>query len=377
MARILTISNLFPTMNRPQGAPFIDERIVQHRVAGHDIDRIDVRLSPSVLLRLAFEQTGRDPEDPLPTSGRFTNMSVAPREYVRMIKSDDRTEWAEEIAENIRGSLNMRRYDAIHAHGMYRVGAGLIALHLAKKLNVPFAVTIHGSDLNNGMHKRQDEFIRVLEAARTVMYVSPALRDRARSQGASSANGIITGNGVDLETFIPGPNLRSPQLLFVGNLASVKGADRLGPVFRTVHALRPDATFSVVGVGALEARIREDTRGLPVDFLGALPRTDVAARMRQAAILVVPSRSEGWPTVINEALASGTPVAATNVGGIAAALDGFPWTVDPDNEPEKLLGELAVNLMENPPDRSLLRQRAERYSWCRIASIERDALGIG
>ncbi|WP_435203088.1 glycosyltransferase [Janibacter sp. GS2] len=376
MAKILLLSNLFPTVARPSGAPFISERIVEHRAAGHQIDRIDLRLAPSTPLRLILEKSGRDVEDPTLDSAPFIRLTSGLLDYQRMHRSKDRGAWARRAAELVSRRCLGDDYDVIHAHGMYRVGAGLVAQELSERTGIPYAVTIHGSDLYNGMHRRPSEFRRALRGAHSVMYVSAPLRDAAVGLGAPLEGAVVTGNGVDLDTFTLGSQDRDFEVLFVGNLASVKGADRLPAIFRRVSSMNPRAKFTIIGVGALRQDIEEATSGLPVSFLGAQNRRSVAAAMRRASVQVLPSRSEGWPTVINEALASGTAIAATNVGGVAAALDQREWLVDPGANVEERMARLISLLLEFPPDRSALRGRAEKFSWTSIAAIERQALGI-
>lgn len=378
MARVLLLSNLFPTVMRPQGAPFIEERVSSHRAAGHRVDRVDLRLAPATPLRLALARTGRDVEDPPRDASSFIGVRHGLVDYLRMVRANDRELWARRAAATVAKAYDVGRYDAIHAHGMYRVGAGAVAFHLSQDFGVPYSVTIHGSDLNNGMHLRTHEFLRVLEHARSAMYVSPTLRDRAIAMGAPSANAVVTGNGVDLNEFRLGTPTRQPEVLFVGNLAPVKGADRLPDIFEGILQKRPDATFTVVGVGPLEKQIRAACTDLPVAFLGAQSRREVAAHMRRASVLVVPSRNEGWPTVINEALASGTPVAATDVGGNRFALGhATDWVVDPQRNPVECLARLVVTLLASSPDRTAMRRWAGGYSWEAIATVERESLGLG
>lgn len=376
MARILVLSDLFPTMSRPLGATFIQERISAHSASSHAVDRVDLRLAPKQPLRSLLLLSHRDVEDALPESAPFVGLDVNFAGYLRLRRTPTRRPWAEQLADKVETKIAIADYDVIHAHGMYRVGAGLVAAVLAERHGRPFAVSVHGSDVNLGMPHRQREFAWTLGQARSVMYVSPALQERARELGAPQKNGVVTGNGVDLNLFALGARDRSPEMLFVGGLALVKGADRLPEIFRRTQASVPDARMTIIGVGPLADQIKAATSQLPVRYVGAQSRTEVAAAMRRAAVLVLPSRNEGWPTVINEALASGTPVAATDVGGVRHALAHDEWVVPAGPGPEAALSEVVSSLLTADIDRAGLREQASQHSWTAIARRERAALGI-
>jgi glycosyltransferase involved in cell wall biosynthesis len=78
-----------------------------------------------------------------------------------------------------------------------------------------------------------------------------------------------------------------------------------------------DLPLRVIGDGALRARLEEDARSLPVQFLGRRSADDVLDSMRNAQMLIMPSVCyEGFPRVFVEALATATPVVASALGGL-------------------------------------------------------------
>ncbi|KRE35491.1 hypothetical protein ASG73_16280 [Janibacter sp. Soil728] len=376
MSKILLLSDVFPTVARPLGGTFIDERVTAHEAHGEVVERVDLRLRPTRTLRRLLLSTDRDVEDPVPGAAPFVGLRASPIGFVRLRRSTRLRPWAETLADEVEGLLGAIDHDVIHAHGMYQVGAGLVAAVLAERHAVPFAVTLHGSDVNFGMQVRPGEFAWTISQAHSVMYVSPALRARAHELGATENNDVVTGNGVDLDLFALGPRDRSPEVLFVGSLATVKGADRLPEIFRQVHAKVPAAQMTVIGVGGLDGDLRAATADLPVQFTGPRSREEVAAAMRRASVLVIPSRSEGWPTVINEALASGTPVVATDVGGVRRALAHDDWVVPAEPDPEGAVARKIVSVLGEDVDREQLRAQAGRYSWAAVTERERTALGL-
>lgn len=372
--RILVLTNIFPTDRRPMGGSYVMERVDAHRRAGHEVEMLALRMRPDPLLRTFFRRTGRDDE-----SGPVPGMT--PVDYRMSSLMFARNKWgpsslplAERVARQVERTVDVSSFDVIHAHGMYRPPAGLVADILSTRHGVPFVVTAHGTDINVAMVQRPQEFTGVFERARAVMYVSPPLMERALELGAPQHNAVHVPNGVDLEIFSAGEGNRAPEVLFVGNLAPVKGADRLGEIFSGVRRSHPDASLTVIGVGPLDHSVRSALEGTGAVFLGQRPRGEVAAAMRRARVLLIPSRSEGWPCVILEAQASGTAVVATDVGGIRGAVGEGGTVVPHDDQVMESLTTAVDQWLEHPADPVALRERASRFSWDEIARQEREAM---
>nr|WP_276511225.1 glycosyltransferase [Kineosphaera limosa] len=112
---------------------------------------------------------------------------------------------------------------------------------------------------------------------------------------------------------------RPLRLLYVGNLVQVQGADRLPGIVEAVRRRVPGTRLHVVGDGPLRPSL-DLLLGDAVTFHGTLPPAQVADQMRAADVVLVPSRTEGWGRVATEALACGTPVVASAVGGLLEAV---------------------------------------------------------
>jgi glycosyltransferase involved in cell wall biosynthesis len=130
----------------------------------------------------------------------------------------------------------------------------------------------------------------------------------------------------------------SRVVLFVGNLLKLKGVRELIEAFARFHETLADTKLLLVGEGeertALEQQIVEHGLSGQVVLTGFLDRETIATCYALADLLVLPSRSEVWGLVINEALASGVPVLATDVCGATADLieDGVNgYVVQSDN----------------------------------------------
>jgi glycosyltransferase involved in cell wall biosynthesis len=140
--------------------------------------------------------------------------------------------------------------------------------------------------------------------------------DYVRSFGVAGDRIAIAPNAVDASIF-EGPHEPSDgivRFLYVGRLDREKGLDVLLRAFAQVPG-----ELVLVGSGPAEAELRASA-GERVRFTGALPRAEVAAWYRRADAFVLPSRSEPWGMVLNEAAAAGLPLVATEGVGAAREL---------------------------------------------------------
>lgn len=224
----------------------------------------------------------------------------------------------------------VRRFniELIHAH--FLLPPGLIGVCVGSLLGKKTAVTAHGSDL---MIQAKNPVLRslikfVLKKADYVLVVNQTLKDKVLELGINPDKVYITPNAVDVEKFNPKKKeLPSdmniihdkPMILFVGNLVFQKGVKFL---LEAKKLMKSDVKLVVVGDGPLRHELEmkvQDDNIQDVFFAGA--RRDVEQIMPSADIFVLPSISEGLPITILEAMASGLPVVATNVGGISEVMN--------------------------------------------------------
>jgi glycosyltransferase involved in cell wall biosynthesis len=146
--------------------------------------------------------------------------------------------------------------------------------------------------------------------------------------GTAEVKILLVRNGVDLERFQPSamPTASAvSQLLFAARLTPRKQPLLLADIARELSILRPqrDFRFVVAGDGPEEGRLRNRVHKLGLqamfDFRGQV--NDLAPLLAESDLLIHPSRSEGVPLVILEALASARPVVASKVGAIPEVLD--------------------------------------------------------
>jgi glycosyltransferase involved in cell wall biosynthesis len=130
---------------------------------------------------------------------------------------------------------------------------------------------------------------------------------------------------------------REPYAVFVGRLTPEKGVETLLRAWRTWGTGAPELRF--VGDGALRVSLEGSAAGLRVTFFGQLSAAEAQAQIAGARLLILPSEwFEGFPMVVREAFAFGTPVAVSNIGPLPAIVQaGVSGLVFEPARPESLL----------------------------------------
>ena len=157
--------------------------------------------------------------------------------------------------------------------------------------------------------------------------LAESVRDRLLATGTPEWKILLVRNGVDLDRFHPSPIQAAGfrQILFAARLVPRKRPLLLADIARELCSLRPqrDFRFVIAGDGPEEGRFRRRVHKLGLDtmfdFRGQVD--DLAPLYAACDVLILPSRSEGVPLVVLEALASARPVVASNVGSIPEVLD--------------------------------------------------------
>ena len=171
-------------------------------------------------------------------------------------------------------------------------------------------------------------------------------RDRIQS-GRAMVNAALFLDADDTETQRTGPI----RLLFCGRLSAEKNLVTLLRAFAGLkqNTNSPRMVLKLVGHGPLEDPLRKLAGDLGigelVEFAGSAPQAALPGIFRQLDVLILPSTSETWGLVVNEAMLSGLAVAVSNRCGCVADLvrPENGWTFSPDSEGEltKLLARIA------------------------------------
>jgi len=228
------------------------------------------------------------------------------------------------------------KFDLIDAHYVYP--DGLAAILLGKVLKKPVSISARGTDVN--LYPKipvVKNLLRwVLKSSDQLVSVSASLGQLMVNEGADEKNIAVISNGVDCGRFQLLPRgearktLNLPHdeniLLSVGGLIERKGMHLLvEAIFILAEKGFTDFKTYIIGKGEmadeLKRRIAENDLADRVFLLGQIPNEQLVDWYNAADLFFLGSSREGWPNVVCEALACGTPVVATDVNGIPEILD--------------------------------------------------------
>jgi D-inositol-3-phosphate glycosyltransferase len=283
-----------------------------------------------------------------------------------------------------------RDYRLIHSHYWL---SGWVGTILARRWAVPHLTMFHtlARLKNRALHgtepdDRIDVETRVIARVDRVIAATEHERQAlVELYGARRERVAVIPCGVDLERFRPVDRaaararlgLCGDVLLFVGRIDPIKGLDVL---VRAVGLLRdrPDLTLVVAGGPGDEAEL-ERVRGLietlglrdKVQLRGAVPQEELPDYYSAASVCVVPSHYESFGLAAIEALACGTPVVASHVGGLPTVVrDGENGLLVRWRWPEAFAAAIA-RVLDDPSFAASLAGRAResvlRFGWGRVA----------
>lgn len=255
--------------------------------------------------------------------------------------------------------------------GSWAYPDGWSAVRLAHEASLPAVIKVHGCDLLWGLRHntdRQSGTREALRAADAVVAVSSDLANEVVRFGVQPERVRVIYHGVDSTVFYPGPQtearakLELPPherlLLFVGALVAVKGVDVLLTACARLRQAGQPFMCRILGDGPMRAALEKQARDLgiadQVCFLGSRPHHELGDWYRAANIFVLPSRSEGVPGVLLEAMACGIPFVASRVGGTSEVSHLGVGRLVPSDDPDALALGLAEQLTaQSSPPRAL------------------------
>ena len=385
------ISHMYPSPVNPTGGIFVHEQVKALRDRGHDVRVVSPKgWAPPGLSRWSSyrDVVARDEVDGVQVhyprkltlpGGRLGHRNAEAfllgiRRTVRRIHA----EWP---------------IDVIHAHMM--VPDGWAASRIGPELGMPTVGTAHRADVLDIPAQGAKSRMRVAEAIQdldAVVTVSRAIGDAADAIARPKRPITVVPNGADAAVFMPrdaGEARRrlavpegGPVISYVGKLVPRKGVDTLIEAMGLLARREGGAPHLVMaGIGPMRDGLEHRARELGVEghltWLGKVPHDEVGWVMSTGDVFVLPSLSEGLPTVVCEAMACGLAVVATAVDGTPEIVDD-PATgllVQP-HDADGLAGALA-RVLDDPVLRSqmgaeALRRSEADYTWAANARRMED-----
>ncbi|MEM9704616.1 MAG: glycosyltransferase [Pseudomonadota bacterium] len=376
--KILTLTTLYPNAAAPDHGVFVENRLM----ALKKFSGVDIRVIAPVpwfpFTSPIFKSYGRAAAAPHFETRRGIDVlhprfMVAPK--IGMTLSAHTLEAC--FFKHARRLIDSGwDFDVIDAHYLYP--DGVAAVRVAQRLGKPVVVTARGSDVSQlpDFQRQRAMIVNATKNADGVIAVANALKEALVKIGAPDCNIEVVRNGVDTDIFKPteqndikasiSPKTnwsKTRLILSVGSLIDRKGHDR------TISALThiPNAHLAIIGDGprkeALKKLAHDTGVADRIDVLGQIPHTELPKYYSAADICILASSREGWPNVLLEAMACGTPVVATPIWGSREVVSSqAAGRLSTDQSPEEIAAA-ANDLLLNTPKRHETVAFAERHSW--------------
>lgn len=369
--RVLMLSTLFPDISRPNFGVFVERqaRELASRPEAYVTVVAPIGIPPWPLSKADHYL----PLTRLPEKERWRDLTVYRPRFPILPKIGGRFN----VATMTRAILPLvhrlhgeRPFDVIDASFFYPDGP--VAARLAKALGIPFSVKARGADIHHWGHApaTAKAVLRAGREADGLLAVSGAMRRSMIALGMDGDKIKVHYTGVDLDRFTPMDraaakaelNLSGPVVVSVGALIPRKGQSLL---ICALPAL-PDVTLVLIGEGPERASLQALAERLGVadrlGILGAVPHERLPQFLAAADVMALPSASEGLANAWVEALACGTPIVISDVGGARELLDRPEAGRIVEREPADI-ARAARELIDMPPDREAVREAALRFTW--------------
>ncbi len=327
--KVLMLSHMYPSPVNPTAGIFVHEQVRALKALGHDVRVVSpTGWAPPGLSHWASHRE-------VPGTDVVDDVRVLYPKKLSLPRAMLGTANAHAMLAAIRGPLRRVHarwpFDVIHAQML--VPDGWAAARVGRELGVPVLATAHRADVID-LVARSPRFAaqvrQAVESIDQIATVSRAIRASTEQAGTPVRPVEVIANGADTTVFFPRDRGEARARLgipddglvisYVGKLVPRKGVDVLIEAMGILdRRMTPLPRLVAAGIGELRASLEARTRELGitgrVTFVGKVPHDDVAWYMAAGDVFVLPSYSEGLPTVACESLNCGVPMVATAVDG--------------------------------------------------------------
>ncbi|KGR90293.1 glycosyl transferase [Ureibacillus massiliensis 4400831 = CIP 108448 = CCUG 49529] len=329
MKKVLIISNMYPSMEHLSYGIFVKNQVEQLRETGIE----------SLLAVNADPKTGK--------------LNVL-KKYAK---------WAMKVNSTFK--KNKKDIGLTHCH--YVFPSGLFSYRLKMKYGIPYVVTAHGGDINKMAKKggRIREYTnKILQNADHIIAVGEELAsDIQRDFGVEESRISVMSMGIDRKVFYKPASKEETMkqvnmdpnrtnFLFVGNIIQEKGVEELISAFNQLDRNYPDQVALYCVGSTKDTAFTERMKELAgasknIHFIEPMPQNRLAEYFQAANVFVLPSYIEGLGLVALEAMSCGTPVIASDVGGLHYMLQDGAGVLVPPKDANALFMEFEKVVLNN------------------------------
>jgi glycosyltransferase involved in cell wall biosynthesis len=379
--RVLTFTSLFPNKIQPTNCVFIHQRMSHFaRRPGNEVVAVaPVPYAPPWLPSSDYQRISR-----VPSWEQIGNLLTYHPRYPLVPGISMPLHGCFMFAGSVRLVRRLHRenkFSFIDAHYVYP--DGFAAVLLGKVLGLPVFVSARGTDINLFPTFRTIRpMIRwTLRRVAGAISVCTPLHEAMLQLGLPPEKGCVIGNGIDLERFqrvdsaVARKRLQLPEnariLVAVGGLIERKGFHYLIPALAKILPQHPAVKLYIIGEGPwrkkLETLIVQHGLTGHVQLKGTQPNEELKFWYSAAQVSCLTSSREGWPNVLLESMACGTPAMATRVWGVPEVIVSPDLGIMVDQNVDSIAHGLDAALKERW-DREKIRRFAGQRTWNVVAA---------
>lgn len=326
--KVVCVTNLFPDRSRPEFAPFNRQQFV-HLAERHELHVVSPVPWPH---RLNLALAGKAPAPPDSCAGRLRAYYPTYFYTPKMLRARYGSFYLLSIRSVFERIAKRLQPDVVYATWAYP--DCYAAVRAAAPFGIPVVSRLHGSDINDYLQfpDRKRLILDAMRRSAAIVSVSKDLKRTLSAEGIDGGKIHVVYNGVDRDVFHPmerdearrrlGLSDGAEIVLFAGNLKPVKRVDLL--IGALARLGREGLELHVLGAGPERSRLERLAAELEISprvrFHGTVPHQSLGLWFNACNVFCLPSRNEGTPNVLLESLACGTPVVASDTGGIPEIL---------------------------------------------------------
>lgn len=276
----------------------------------------------------------------------------------------------------------LRGYDLIIAHSMM---CGRVAKQVKERFGTPYTVTWHGSDTHTEPFVSANIYrqtIDVIMAADMNFYVSKALLNTSNLI-TETGNKMVLYNGYNKSFSKLSDEQKSilrkrlgvkakKVVTFAGNFLDIKNILKVPSIFKSVYEKFPDVEFWMVGDGKYRGQVEVLSKGLPIHFWGNQDPEQMPSFLNATDVLILPSKNEGLPLIVVEALACGCNVVGSLVGGIPEVIGNHNCISLNDADFESTFADKVVSYLTS--QEPSIQTLSEEFDWQLSATKEMQVI---